>query len=205
MDSVELKAGQMIYEEFETVVILREQVRVTDIKWWDFLRHLRKGAVKEEDLTMLQKLLITKPECPPTDFGKAPWNDLSLVTPRHAVRMEWNTSAVEKHCKASGQQLFICKSEDTIQNQPLSILERYAAALRGKGGKQQKRNELPETIQLALGMKVMVTQNVEMDLDITNGARGTIVDIILHPDKPPLPNTNVVELEHPPCIYSGQA
>ncbi|KAI6045270.1 hypothetical protein EDC04DRAFT_2559784 [Pisolithus marmoratus] len=31
----------------------------------------------------------------------------------------------------------------------------------------------------------MVTQIVETDLDITNGARGVIVDIILHPQEPP--------------------
>lgn len=42
----------------------------------------------------------------------------------------------------------------------------------------------------------MVTQNVETDLNITNSAHGTIVDIILHPDKPPLPNTNIVDLVH---------
>ena len=29
----------------------------------------------------------------------------------------------------------------------------------------------------------MVTQNVKTDLDITNGARGTIVGVILHPDE----------------------
>ena len=38
-------------------------------------------------------------------------------------------------------------------------------------------------MELAIGMKVMVTTNMETDLDITNGARGTIVDIILHLDK----------------------
>ena len=38
-------------------------------------------------------------------------------------------------------------------------------------------------VELAIGMKVMVTTNVETDLDITNGARGTIMDIILHPDE----------------------
>jgi len=37
----------------------------------------------------------------------------------------------------------------------------------------------------------MVTQNVETDLDITNGARGKIVDIILHLDKPPVGNEPV--------------
>jgi len=37
-------------------------------------------------------------------------------------------------------------------------------------------------VKLAIGMKVMVT-NVETDQDITNGAHGTIMDVILHPDE----------------------
>ena len=48
---------------------------------------------------------------------------------------------------------------------------------------------MPHEIELAVGMKVMVTNNLETDLrvDVTNGAtRGEIFDIILRPDEPPL-------------------
>jgi len=72
-----------------------------------------KGVVQEDDLTMLRKLLITNSECPSMDFNST-WSDLHLVTPHHAVQTEWNNSAVEKHCRQSRQQLFICKAEDTI-------------------------------------------------------------------------------------------
>ena len=46
----------------------------------------------------------------------------------------------------------------------------------------------------------MVTQNVETDLDITNGARGTIVGITLHPDEPTVSKatSQYVELQHLP-------
>jgi len=53
-------------------------------------------------------------------------------------------------------------------------------------------------IELALGMKVMVTTNVETDLDITNGAQGTIVDIILHPDEEYSKDKQEVVLKHVP-------
>ncbi|THH11175.1 hypothetical protein EW146_g8134 [Bondarzewia mesenterica] len=54
---------------------------------------------------------------------------------------------------------------------------------------------------LRYGMKVMVTTNVETDLDVMNGARGEIVDIILHPDEPDLERKPDVELQHMPvCI-----
>ena len=45
-------------------------------------------------------------------------------------------------------------------------------------------------------MKVLVTDNIKTDLDITNGARGEIVDIILHPNKPPISKSEpVVQLQ----------
>ena len=38
--------GRQIYEQFLTVVILSDQVRVTDPSWLDFLHHLRRGMVQ---------------------------------------------------------------------------------------------------------------------------------------------------------------
>jgi len=55
---------------------------------------------------------------------------------------------------------------------------------------------------IAFGMKVMVTQNVETDLDIANGARGTIVDIWLDPNEPLLAlQQPLIKLKYlPVCI-----
>ena len=85
-------------------------------------------------------------------------------------------------------------------------MEHYGVANRaghtrqnGEGQKQRCRNnDLPDTVELAIGMKVMVTENIETDLDVTNGARGEIVDIILHPDEPPLSSEPIVTLKHLP-------
>ena len=66
---------------------------------------------------------------------------------------------------------------------------------------RSKRNGLPLQVELAVGMKVMVTTNVATDLDITNGARGEIVDIVLHPDEPPFSkHAPVVTLKHLPAF-----
>ena len=46
-------------------------------------------------------------------------------------------------------------------------------------------------------MVIEWTSNMQTDLDITNGTHGTIVDIILHPDKP-LINENIISLKYLP-------
>ena len=77
----------------------------------------------------------------------------------------------------------------------------YLQRQKGLDSKQRKQ-ELPRKMDMAIGMKVMVTQNVVTDLDITNGARGTIVDIWLHPEEPAITELKTsIKLKHPPvCI-----
>ncbi|KIJ08282.1 hypothetical protein PAXINDRAFT_18577 [Paxillus involutus ATCC 200175] len=73
----------------------------------------------------------------------------------------------------------------------------------GKRGEQKRRNQdLPDVIEIVIGMKVMVTQNVKTDLDIANGAWGTIVDILLSPDEPTILEIKpITKLQHLPiCI-----
>ncbi len=192
--------GREIYEQFKVVVRLTEQVRVTDPVWLGFLRRLRNGEVTGEDIDMLQKLVLTNPECPIPDFESDPWRDVALVTPRHAVRMQWNEAATRKHCARRGVQMFVCPADDSISGRPLTTTERYAAASkRTRGRGRREKAGLPDEVLLAVGMKVMVTVNVMTDLDVANGARGEIVDIILDEDEPPLPDTPVVTLKKPPA------
>ncbi len=201
-ESTDAHLGRGIYDEFTTVVVLREQVRCTDPRWHRFLQNLRYGRVQPDDLAMLRSLVVTNPLCEATDFQMAPWDDAFLVTPRHAVRKLWNDAANRKHCAESGHQLFICPAEDSIKKKPLTMRERFCVAGRHiseDGTKKRQRDGLPDVVELAVGMKVMVTFNVQTDLDITNGARGAIQDIILHPDEPPVPpNTPVVKLTYLP-------
>ena len=59
---------------------------------------------------------------------------------------------------------------------------------------------MPDKVQVALGMKVMVTQNLETDLDITNGARGTVVGIKLDPNEPEHDRSSEIHLKYPPAF-----
>ena len=221
-DPIPFQIGRKIYEEFSTVVILQEQMRVTDHVWRDFLDHLRYGRVEPRHLKMLRTLLLKRqtPDSslayPPNtisspdphfdsveaanqsvNFSTQPWADASLITPRHAVRIRWNEAATQKWCADSKARLFVCPALDTIKGSSLTLEERYALASPPKRGRRRDKG-LPELIHLAVGMKVMVTNNLQTDLDITNGARGVITDIILNPDEPPLDKGPVVTLKYLP-------
>ncbi|KAJ8590525.1 hypothetical protein M405DRAFT_736624, partial [Rhizopogon salebrosus TDB-379] len=178
------QVGRSIYEEFITVVILRQQVRVTDPVWLDFLRHLRHGCVEDHHMEMLRKLIITNKSCPLTDFSQPPWKYIKLVTPRHGVRSHWNACAVTKHCRDYNHRLLISRAHDTVKGRILTFTEERTVAERDGTRKGKNAGDLQREVHIAVGMEVMVTRNIETDLDITNGARGTVVDIFLHPEEP---------------------
>ena len=130
-------------------------------------------------------------------------NDQSPSQPRHAVRSLWNVNAVRKDCERKRTQLFICPAEDRIRNRSLTLEERFGVASRStdkSGRRRAGKNELPNEVELAVGMKVMVTTKVETDLDLTNGARGEFVEIVLHLDEPRQGLASVVRPKYLP-IY----
>ena len=177
-------------------------MRVKDPVWRDFLTSLRQGNINATHLQMLRKLVLGKDDCPNTSFDEEPWASSVLITPRHALRLLWNERALMKHCALHGQRLYRCEAKDTIGGRPLSLNERYAVALR-KHGPDRKNNatnqDLQENVDLAIGMTILVTQNINTDLDITNGARGVIVSIVLHPEEVLTSNDAQIKLQHLPA------
>jgi ATP-dependent exoDNAse (exonuclease V) alpha subunit len=68
--------------------------------------------------------------------------------------------------------------------------------MEGEGGRKGK--DLENELEMAIGMKVIITENMETDLDVANGSRGIIINIVLDADEPPIPDTPVVRLKMPP-------
>lgn len=192
--SVEAELGRTIYEKFDKVVLLKQQVRVSDPVWRSFLTDVRRGCVKDKDISMLESLVLTNPKCVATDFSSEKWRDCCLITPRNSVRTRWNDEAVKQHCRRTGEQLFICPAFDTCVDKgvrrSINLHERFVAIKDTTSGRnsrkgRREKNGLPDEIAIAAGLKVMVTLNVKTDIDVTNGARGVIVGIKLDPNEPP--------------------
>lgn len=158
-ESEERVVGRLLFEEFRTAVQLTQQMRVTDEGWQVFLRRMCYGEVTDEDIKSLNSLILSNRQNHPIDFTIPPWRDCALITPRHAVRMEWNNHAIRKHCSEARRILYICKAEDTIKGEPLSLAQQIAVAERNIRSKRTHKNraDLPRVVEIAIGMRVMVT------------------------------------------------
>ena len=56
-----------------------------------------------EHLKMLRSLIIGNEEAHAIDFSSLPWSEAALVTPRHAMRTQWNDAAIKKKVPRKGE------------------------------------------------------------------------------------------------------
>ncbi|KAG9310610.1 hypothetical protein JVU11DRAFT_9176 [Chiua virens] len=73
------------------------------------------------------------------------------------------------HWKRVWEPIFVCHAHDTIQGRPLSLGEKFAVASKRSRERQEEMAGLPNTVELAIGVEVMVTFNVETSLDVATG------------------------------------
>ena len=200
-DSEDDILGRKIYEQFSTVVQLKEQIRVQDNEWHEVLQHVRYGNCRQDHIDTIKKLIITNEDCPPTDYSTSPWKEARLVTPRHAVRVQWNSAAIRKYCRENHRRLYICQAEDTIGGRSVTNEEKIAIMTRTKGTKTGlDRGGLMKEIELAIGASVMVTLNINTDLDVANGVRGRIEAIVMDQREQMMATTDThsLRLRYPP-------
>lgn len=171
--------GRSIFMEYDHVVILREQMRITDEVWTGILGRLRVGECTEKDMQEVEKLVLSNPTCDTPDFSADPWCEATLITPRNATKDLWNTYALERHCRTSGNRKYIISAEDTIKDSGHTPDQTTRLAIAGL--KDEATKNLRMRVELAVGMKAMVVLNIATEADVANGTRGTVEGFVLDP------------------------
>ena len=120
------QVGRAIYKEFLTVVVLKQQIRVTDVLWLNFLHCLCYGEITDLDLTLLCSLVLTLSNSSIPDFAKEPWKDVMLVMSQHAVWQQWNDAFIHQLSKATGQPILISPLQYKIKGSVLTLVEHQA-------------------------------------------------------------------------------
>ena len=87
--------GRALFELFDKVVILTEQVQVKDNEWKKILLNLREGKINMVDIEEIHRLQIQVNEM--EDLSE--WVGVPLITPRHGVQILWNEAALKWHAR----------------------------------------------------------------------------------------------------------
>lgn len=174
------KLGRNFYKQFGIVVKLEQQMRIINVKWDHILKCTRTGDCMESNIEELRKLVLTNENCHLPDFTAPPWDDTMLVTPCNSAHVYWNERKVEQHCCTSGEMHYMLYAHDSTKQDELTLQQRLVVA----SLKLDDTNHLPNKVDLAIGMKVMVLLNIDTDSDLANGSCGMITDIIFDPREP---------------------
>lgn len=195
------RRGRALYEQFDVVIKLDEQMRIRDPTWQNILNRTRTGDCTSHDIDEIQKLVLSHPMCTIPDYSVPPWNDAVLITPRNGTRILWNEHMLASHCRKTGEVRYVYYARDSHKQQPLSQQQRLTIARM----KPEQTARLPNKVELAIGMKAMVLLNIAPHVDLANGSRGTITDIVLDPRETARPDTsNIVILQYPPAAVIFQ-
>lgn len=169
--------GKNVYEQFTMVITLHQQMHVVDTSWNNILQRVRAGGCSASDLETIHWLVLTHEDCKRPNFNISPWNDAILIMPCNSMQVRWNNQAIIKHFVASGSMLYVCFSEDSAHGAPLSMSQRLSITQLPLKDTEQ----LPTVLQLAIGMCVMVTCNIAVQANLSNGLCRCIVKIYLDP------------------------
>src|SRR5882762_6184877 len=90
---------------------------------------------------------------------------------------------MQKHCAKTGNPLYVFDTEDLVGNArtPLNMEQKYVVASMKADDSNRQTGSNSSRIEVAIGMKVMVTLNLATEADLANGTRGLIQDIVLQP------------------------
>lgn len=170
---VERELGRACWQgQLTHAIILDEQHRVIDPVYLGILERLAEGKCTEDDYQLLLSRVIGSDNVNITDpkFITAP-----IIVPGNELRVALNRIHAVHAAQTSKQPLLITRSLDTCTKVNLTPSK-----------KQQlwsipntKANGLPGELELLVGMPVMLTTNLAVELKLTNGCMGTITHIQL--------------------------
>jgi hypothetical protein len=143
------------------------------------LRRLREGNYTDEDISEVQKLVLTDKDCDVPHFSTERWSEAILITPRHAVRERWSEAALTKHCNSTGNRRYIVHVEDRMPKSEEDVP--LCAHVKMTGRDDRGAGNLEKIVEIAVGMKVMIVANISTEAYIANGSRGVFEDIFLDP------------------------
>jgi hypothetical protein len=196
-----------IWLNFDEVAILKKQCRAaSDPFFQKLLSEARNRLLTDPSIALLNSRLLENN--PAIDLLSPEWISAPIIVTRNEIADAINAFKHRTHCNTNSVTEYVISSYDTIGGLPLQedlkkdLLQ--AETTSDPHGKLRLNDKIiPRVIHLSKGAKIMLLHNFKLDLNLVNGALGTVYDIIITEDsKAHLSNSapNIRFLTKPPII-----
>ena len=168
------KVGRALWLQINVVVILKKQMRTTDLRLLDIQNRIREGKATKDDHNELRKRIVgigNELE----SLAESPWNSAPVIVFRNDLRTCINNKAVEKFAKENNTPMIVCVASDKLSSASSKNKEisRYILSL-----DDSKTQGLPGYLPLVANMPVMLTRSLFTELGVSNGAIGIFKQLI---------------------------
>lgn len=209
--------GKILWHQFNTVVLLRKNVRqVESGSEEDSLRlalsNMRYGACTEDDVRYLRsKVAGFTEDSPRLDDGK--FRNISIITARNIHKDTINAAGAARFARDTGQELVDLCSIDRVSTKAVdksrwrgceqSQINHISPRLQKKlwdAPPSTSSDMIPGKLQVCVGMPIMIRSNDATELCITKGQEALVVgwDESIGPLGQRVVDTLFVELVDPP-------
>ena len=163
---IQSKLGQHLWKQVNCVILLDEQMRVTDREYQDLLNRLREGKCTNRDVEILNKRVVGHSVNELTHMSGNP-----IIAPGNKLVMSLNDLFANSHSQHKTVHLSTAKDTIKKRNLPKNL------ATMIKDFPSTRTNGLPRELPLYVGMPVFLTDNVATELGLTNGTTGVVKSI----------------------------
>lgn len=155
---------------FQIVHLTKNHRQKGDTQYAELLGRVRIGQQTRRDIAVLKSRLNV--HLNDTKF------DMALrIFPTNIQCDEYNNERLQSLLQGTCQKAYVVKAEDTLLNgkkiQPYESEEMFLPE------HEQDCGGLPNSIELAIGMRVMLIKNIDLSIGLVNGAIGTVTNIQL--------------------------
>ena len=161
----------MLWNELTHVVILTEQMRVTDKLYKEMLDRISEGKTTEEDYEVLQSRIICNGKI---DLNSSTFKQAPMIVPGNRIRSILNELHVQTHANDEQEQMIQWSASDSCQKLKITASKTKQLA----DLPYTRTGGLPGKCALMKHMPVMLTRNVAVELGLTNGIIGKVVKIL---------------------------
>jgi hypothetical protein len=169
--------GRCLFMQFKTVVFLNEQVRqADDLAYLSLLQRTRFGEETSNDHKEL--LSVTLENCEVSKLESS--RNTRIIVSRNDLKSKINNIFVKQLASKDNRKLHYYVAQDKykkMKEEPHQSFKKTVLSL-----PDNKTSNLMGVLPLCINMPVMVTNNVAVSLNVTNGSTGTLVDIVFDKD-----------------------
>ena len=168
---IAILSGPILWRLFKYYKLTEIMRQKDDLSFANALNHLATGQLSEEDMILFSKRLFNK-------------NDSKV--PENAIRLFYTNEQVEKYnilaINRSPLQEYIVEAMDFVTSGTTKLM-RDRALFSVANRSIRDTYGLPKSLILKVGIKYMVTNNIDIPDGLVNGTTGILIDITLCHDR----------------------